>query len=137
MALDDSMLLEQWRSEGDAEAFRTLVTRYAGVVYAAGQRVLGTSSDVEDVAQECFEALAMAGSKPGDHVGAWLHRVATNRAISHLRSESRRRTREELHFPLPKAETSVEWKDLYRHVDEAINELPDTLRKQWMLFPQT
>ena len=128
MAWEDKALLERWTQQRDGEAFRTLVLRYGGVVHAACRRVLGDSPDAEDVAQECFEALATAGSKPGSHVGAWLHRVATHRSVSHVRREVRRKRRERDHPPRPAQGTSLEWKDIYNHVDEAINELPDKLR---------
>ena len=129
MAHDDRMLLEQWSKQGDGEAFRTLVSRYAGMVYGACRRILGDPSEAEDIAQECFEALATAGTKPGSHVGAWLHRVATYHAIGHIRSDVRRKQREMLYSTARKTESTVEWKDIYAYVDEAIDELPDKLRR--------
>jgi RNA polymerase sigma factor (sigma-70 family) len=128
MAQDDRILLEQWSKQGDGEAFRTLVTRYSGVVYAACRRILGNQPGAEDIAQECFEALAAAGGKPGANVGAWLHRVATYHAISHVRSEVRRKKRESQYAASQTTENVIEWKDIYQYVDEAVNKLPDKLR---------
>ncbi len=128
MAHDDRMLLEQWSEQGDGEAFGALVSRYGAMVYGACRRILGNPADAEDIAQECFEALATAGTKPGSYVGAWLHRVATYHAISHVRSDVRRRQREILYATARQAEHEVEWKDIYAYVDEAIDELPEKLR---------
>jgi len=128
MAQDDRILLEQWSKRGDGEAFRALASRYSGVVYAACRRILGNRPDAEDVAQECFEALATAGTKPGAYVGAWLHRVATYHAIGHMRSEARRKQRELQYATARPQEANVEWKDVYEYVDQAIDDLPDKLR---------
>jgi RNA polymerase sigma factor (sigma-70 family) len=127
MIQKDKALLERWRKQRDGEAFRTLVSRYSGMVYAACKRIVGNAADAEDVAQETFEALAAAGTKPGNYVGAWLHRVATYHAISHVRREVRRNNREQ-QAPLPQDSTQVQWKDIYDYVDEAVNDLPDKLR---------
>ena len=70
MAHDDRVLLEQWSKQGDGEAFGALVSRYGGMVYGACRRILGNPTDAEDIAQECFEALATVGTKPGSYVGA-------------------------------------------------------------------
>lgn len=60
MAGSDHTLMVRWISQRDAEAFRALAERYGGMVYATGLRVLGDPQASEDLAQECFEALAMA-----------------------------------------------------------------------------
>jgi DNA-directed RNA polymerase specialized sigma24 family protein len=43
---------------GAAEAFQTIVSRHAGMVYATCRRILRNATDAEDMAQECFETLA-------------------------------------------------------------------------------
>lgn len=129
MAHDDRILLELWSKQGDGEAFRTLVSRYGGMVYGACRRILGNPSDAEDAAQECFEALATAGTKPGSYVGAWLHRVATYHALNRIRGEARRKQREMLFHTARPAECEMEWKDIYACVDEAIDELPEKFRR--------
>ncbi|MCH9057310.1 MAG: hypothetical protein IIB55_01640, partial [Planctomycetes bacterium] len=42
----------------DAEAFAEIVTRHAGMVFATCNRILGDRAAAEEVAQECFLALA-------------------------------------------------------------------------------
>ena len=85
--------------------------------------------EAEDAAQECFEALACAGTKPGQYVGAWLHRVAINRCRSRLRAETHRKAREQKYAAAMDVGREIAWDDLYAYVDEAITELPEKYRQ--------
>ena len=62
MSGSDHALLERWLTNRDAEAFREIVDRYAGMVYGTCTRILRNPDDAEDVAQECFLQLACADS---------------------------------------------------------------------------
>lgn len=119
----DASLIKRWVDQRDAAAFEEVMRRYAGLVYGTAKRVLGNETEAEDVAQECFVRLSSADAAVTEHLGGWLHRVATNHAISKLRSEKRRHQREE-HFAkeTPAAHT-VTWDDLQEFVDDAINQL--------------
>ncbi|MBI5094810.1 MAG: RNA polymerase sigma factor [Candidatus Hydrogenedentes bacterium] len=125
---NDATLLQQWLDHRDADAFATLVSRYSGMVHATCRRVLRGAEDSEDITQECFEALATSTRIPGDFLGAWLHRVATNRALNRVRSEIRRLNRDSSFAEKRGIESNVTWNDVYDLVDEAIAELPDALR---------
>ncbi len=72
----DLALLDAWRKERDADAFSELVSRYAGMVYATSRRVLKNSDDAEDVAQECFLALAELKADVHSSLAGWLRRIA-------------------------------------------------------------
>ncbi|MBI2424339.1 MAG: sigma-70 family RNA polymerase sigma factor [Candidatus Hydrogenedentes bacterium] len=124
----DAVLLQCWRQDRNAEAFAELVHRYSALTYTACRRVLGSDGQAEEVAQECFLALAALHPKNARSLGAWLHRVATNRAINRLRSESRRRHREDAFARTRPHADTVSWDDLQPHIDAAINALPDRLR---------
>ena len=126
--MTDHTLLQQWTVERDAEAFRQIAARYAGMVYATCVRVLGNASDAEDVSQECFETLARLNEPPKSHLGAWLHKVAVNRAIDRVRSDRRRKGREAQFVAKRKTQTEVVWDDIYMYIDDAIVALPDKLR---------
>ena len=95
--MTDTALLDKWVRERDAEAFRQLASRYSALVYATCVRVLRDPIEAEDAAQECFEALARTDRAVGPYLGAWLHRVATNRCRDRIKTEVRRRARENLH----------------------------------------
>ncbi len=124
----DLILLHRWRASRDAEAFRALAERYAGLVFAAAHRVLRDASEAEDVAQECFLTLAQARKPPERNFGAWLHTAAVNRAKNHIRGEVRRRQREQTYDAVQPDHIQMELDDTLAHVDEAIVALDDELR---------
>ncbi len=124
----DYVLFNKWTRGHDAEAFKTLCHKYAGMVYATCLRILRNAADAEDAAQDCFETLARQARGPKGPFGPWLHRVATNRALDHLKSGERRRRREEEFAKEGDAALEPVWDDIYKHVDQAIAELPEKLR---------
>jgi RNA polymerase sigma-70 factor (ECF subfamily) len=73
----------------DADAFEALYDRYHRLVYGLAMRVLADPSAAEDVTQAVF--LKLWGN-PGlfreGNFGAWIARVARNRAFDVLRSRS-------------------------------------------------
>src|SRR5262245_32031682 len=73
-----------------------LLARHHGLVYRLAYRVCRNPADAEDIAQEVFLRIARS---PGCLEGirderAWLAQATWNRAVTFLRSESRRRERE-------------------------------------------
>lgn len=128
MDSDDAIFLERWIYHRDASAFNELVRRYASLVYNAGRRVLGNPAEAEDVAQECFLALARSEQPPAAYLGPWLHRVATNIAIGRLRASARRQAREHAYTGTIPPSTEPGWDDMRACVDEAIAVLPETMR---------
>ncbi len=125
----DIELLRAWHDSRDAEAFKELTRRYAGLVHAAAKRILGNAATAEDVTQESFERLAMTTHPPQGPMAPWLHRVATNRALDRVRAQQSRRQREQQYADGQADEASaVVWNDVYAHVDAAINALPENLR---------
>ena len=88
MTKSDSFLLERWILKHDAQAFCELVERYSRMVYSTAKRILQSPDHADDITQECFFKLAQISDSRPRRVGGWLHRVATNRAISLLRSSS-------------------------------------------------
>jgi RNA polymerase sigma factor (sigma-70 family) len=128
MAISDTILLERWTAERDAEAFHELIQRYSGMVYATCLRMLRNAHDAEEVAQDCFVALTRHELAGGKYVGPWLHRVATNRCLDRIRSEGRRLAREDRAAESAPTETGIAWDDLQDYVDEAIAALPEKER---------
>ena len=132
--MTDNELLMQWVEQRDPEAFREVANRHAAMVYATCRRIVRDAVEAEDLAQECFEALARAGTRPGAYLGAWLHRVATNRSLQRLRGDARRRAREIACTPPQSTENSKDWQEAYALVDEALNAQPERLRAPLVLY---
>ncbi len=134
MSDDDSALLRRYADEKSEEAFAALVRRHLDLVYSVALRqVNGDAHLAQDVAQTVFTALARkAASLTGRPVlGGWLYRTAQFTAIDVVRTESRRRTREQeastMHdFSLtPNSGGAVDWEKLRPTLDRAIGELND------------
>ena len=121
-------LLVRWREARDEVAFRELVALHAPMVFATSKRILGNEVEAEEIAQECFETLVGARRAPTGNLGAWLHRVATNRCLDRLRSGRRRAERETRYAAAGPASAEPVWSDLYELVDEAIAALPERER---------
>ena len=127
MSTTDADLIRRWSRGQDAEAFRELVNRHAGMVYSAACRVMGNAADAEDLTQESFLKLSRL-RRPVHNVAAWLHRVAVNGAIDSLRAEAARRAAEKRwEAPDPEAD-ELTWQHVEPFVDKAIDALPEELR---------
>jgi RNA polymerase sigma-70 factor (ECF subfamily) len=75
-----------------------------------------------DVAQETFLQLSKDAHKISGSLAGWLHRVATHRAIDHVRRDASRRRRE-VEYASTQVRQATDWKDLSRYVDEGLNDL--------------
>ena len=84
------LLIERARA-GDARAFEDLARREERALYRHALRIVGTTSDAEDVVQDALiSAWRSLASFQGLSFRAWLFRIATNRALDQLRSRKRR-----------------------------------------------
>lgn len=84
------LLIDRARS-GDARAFEELARREERALYRHALRIVGTTSDAEDIVQDAlFSAWRSIASFQGLSFRAWLFRIATNRALDQLRSRKRR-----------------------------------------------
>lgn len=136
MAASDLALLAKWSSEGDAEAFKELASRHAAMVYATCKRILGSAAEAEDVAQECFELLSQRPEAPKKNLAAWLHAVATTKALNTIKAGKRRDNRERnfaAHRQISEETEAIEWDDVYAYVDDAVAGLPEKLRQPIVL----
>ncbi|MBX7259535.1 MAG: sigma-70 family RNA polymerase sigma factor [Candidatus Hydrogenedentes bacterium] len=129
MVAIDVLLLQRWSREGDPEAFNELVRRHANMVYTTCLRILKNRADAEEVAQECFLQLAKSGNSVRSSIGGWLHVLATHRSINRIKSDSRRREREQEFAEESQFSQRAEWSALMDVVDESIAELPEKLRE--------
>jgi RNA polymerase sigma factor (sigma-70 family) len=128
------LLLRRFSEAGDHAAFAEIIRRYAGVVFAACQRIVRDPARAEDVSQETFFRLMRRPDAVSQSLGAWLHTAATNLAVDAVRSDSARHRREQEYAQdlareqeQPAEVTS--WSELSPHIDAALAELPDEFRE--------
>lgn len=89
-ASEIQLLIERARA-GDTRAFEDLARREERALYRHALRIVGTTSDAEDIVQDAlFSAWRSVASFQGISFRAWLFRIATNRALDHLRARKRR-----------------------------------------------
>jgi len=93
----DCELVSAYAAQGSEAAFRALVQRHVDLVYATALRQVGDTGLAEEITQNVFVALATKAPRLGgiETLAGWLHRAAVLEAKSRIRSELRRRRREE------------------------------------------
>ncbi|MEM7386419.1 MAG: sigma-70 family RNA polymerase sigma factor, partial [Verrucomicrobiota bacterium] len=95
--MDDYQLIENYVERGDEEAFGELVHRHLPLVLGVAKRLVHDHSLAEDVCQQTFTALVrnLQRKKTIIHLRSWLYATARQQAIAFIRSESRRKAREQ------------------------------------------
>lgn len=86
VSVDENGLVERARA-GDQAAFAQLFERYHAPILNYLHRMVNDRALAEDLTQDTFIKAynALARTKPDLAFKAWLYRIATNTAISHLR----------------------------------------------------
>ncbi|MBE2214255.1 MAG: sigma-70 family RNA polymerase sigma factor [Opitutaceae bacterium] len=130
--VEDSELLHRFAREGDQSAFAELVTRHLDRAYAVALRGVGGDTHLaEDVAQIVFTTLARKAASLIDHpaLSAWIHRTTHHVAIDAVRSEARRRAREEkaqvMHGLHDDPARDADWEKLRPDLDAVLAALPE------------
>jgi RNA polymerase sigma-70 factor, ECF subfamily len=131
-AADQAVLARMARGEGDAVA--ELYDRHARPIYSLAMRILGDTTDAEDVVQEVFSQAwrqASRYSASRGAVGAWLLNLTRSRAIDRLRARRARpggvsddRITEQLPDAGPPADSQVLSSEQVARVRAALDELP-------------
>ena len=133
MSEPDDRLIAEFNARRSEEAFAALVRQHVNLVFATALRQVGDAGAAEEITQNVFVALAQAAGKLGSHptIAGWLHQTALNKSREWLRSELRRRRREQVavNLDLARAEGDSVWSSLVPLLDEALLELrePDRL----------
>lgn len=88
--------LVELASQGNVDAFETLVGRYQDRVFNLLARMNGTEDGVEDLVQETFIRCwrALGTFRRGSRFYTWLYRIALNAGYTQRRDLSRRRKHE-------------------------------------------
>ena len=129
MKVSDTTLIEKWKNLHDPEAFTELVARHSAMVYRVACRILRDPGHAEEVAQECFLLLAEKPAVVRRSPAGWLHALAASRALDRLRNEQSRLVRESRYAEQMSTIRKPQWDDVQAYVDEAVADLPDTLRE--------
>jgi RNA polymerase sigma factor (sigma-70 family) len=125
---DTNELLWAYVSEGSEQAFNEIVRRHVDFVHSTALRKVAEDTHLaQDVTQIVFADLARkAKSLPkGVVLIGWLHRDACFRAADAVRSEHRRRVREEKALEMETVSETAEdrWVHLAPFLDDALEKL--------------
>jgi len=81
------------QKESRIAAFEVIVSHYEGRLIRYVARIVNSEDVAQDVVQDSFIRLFRKWKdklEPGPQVSSWLYRVAHNRAVDHIRKQSRR-----------------------------------------------
>jgi RNA polymerase sigma factor (sigma-70 family) len=130
--MEDPELLRRYVEEKSEAAFAELVRRRIDLVYSVALRQVGGDAHLaEDVAQKVFVDLARKAPTLTDRLvlSGWLYRSTHYAASDVVRSERRRRAREQESQAMHEANMSpvapAEWEKLRPLLDEAMSSLDD------------
>jgi RNA polymerase sigma-70 factor (ECF subfamily) len=142
----EDVRLMQLVSRGDTSAFEELIERHQSLVAGTVARMLGSNSDVEDIAQQVFIRVWKSARRyvPRAKFTTWLLKITRNLVFNELR-RSRRHTHVPLQtdpaaeeFPLkdeknPPPDASLLETELQQAIDDAIAQLPESQRMALIL----
>src|SRR5438876_2556440 len=133
-------------SQGDTSAFEELVERHQALVAGTVARMLGSNSDVEDIAQQVFIRVWKSASRyvPRAKFTTWLLKITRNLVFNELRRTKRRaqvplESEASADEPALKDErnqapdASLLEVELRKAIEEAIMHLPETQRMAMVL----
>ena len=128
-------------AEGDEQAFTHLLSRHLNAIHHYLFRLTGSRADSDDLAQETFLTLWRKARlyRPGRvRFSTWLHRIAHNLCIDHLRRKARAAEEEFTEAPTPGAgpEAGRHQTEDRQRLHEALRRLPANQRDAILLCHQ-
>src|SRR5688500_14941304 len=137
--MTDWELIQKWTHDHSQSAFRELVERHAGFVYASARRQLSDATLADDVTQAAFVLLARKAHtfREGLILPNWLFRT-TRFLTTRARRTAQRRERNELEAAMHiysegNSEGDEVWSKLGPHVDDALASLSERDREAMLL----
>src|SRR5436305_2341245 len=142
----DDLRLMRLVGEGDTGAFEELVEKHQALVAGTIGRMLGSNSDVEDIAQQVFIRVWKSARRyvPRAKFTTWLLKITRNLVFNEMR-----RTKRRPHVPLQSEpggedpplkdemnlapDASLLEAELQQAIEEAIQRLPETQRMALVL----
>jgi RNA polymerase sigma factor (sigma-70 family) len=128
-------------ARGDTASFERLIERHQSLVIGTVARMLGSNSDVEDIAQQVFIRVWKSASRyvPRAKFTTWLLKITRNLVFNELR-----RAKSRAHTPVqtetnteemqlkdesnPAPDAALLESELQKMIEKAIGELPETQR---------
>jgi RNA polymerase sigma factor (sigma-70 family) len=137
-SLTDQQLLREYAVRRAEAAFGELVRRHVDLVYSAALRMVRDAHLAEDVTQSVFLALSRSAGQLAERpvLAGWLHRTTQNLAANAVRSDVRRRAREQeaaAMNDLLSADPGAAWEEITPHLDAALGELSEPDRDALLL----
>jgi RNA polymerase sigma factor (sigma-70 family) len=136
--LSDQQLLLDYTESKSESAFAELVRRHIALVYSAALRMVRDTHLAQDVTQGVFLALAKNSQQLANHavLSGWMHRTSRNIAAQTVRTDVRRRAREQeaaaMDELLP-ANPDPLWENVAPHLDNAVGDLNEADREALLL----
>ncbi len=142
----EDVRLMQLVGRGDTSAFETLIERHQSLVAGTVARMLGSNSDVEDIAQQVFIRVWKSARRyvPRAKFTTWLLKITRNLVFNELR-----RSKRHAHVPLqtnpgakefpvkdevnPAPDAALLETELRQAIDDAITQLPESQRMALVL----
>jgi RNA polymerase sigma factor (sigma-70 family) len=127
--MEDWDLLNEYATRGCEAAFRSLVDRYAPMVYHAALRQVGSPHAAQEVTQAVFIALAQKAGRIARQASlyGWLFRATRFAVLNLLRDEACRRHYEQqaasMETNTPSDEAVSAWQQLCPYLDTALERL--------------
>ena len=138
-ALDHALMARI--AKGDHQAFRQLVERHQDAIVGTVTKMLGNSSDAEDITQLVFVRVWKHAKryKPDSKFTTYLYTIARNLVYNESRRRSRKKTvssdqREDDHHlqhpddPAAQPDSSLLTAELQQAIDDAVQALPEKQR---------
>ncbi len=143
---DENVRLMRLVGAGDTHAFEELIERHQSLVAGTVARMLGSNSEVEDIAQQVFIRVWKSADryKHRAKFTTWLLKITRNLVFNELR-----RTRRRAHVPIqmepeaeeiplkdetnPMPDASLLERELQEAIEQAITELPEKQRMALIL----
>jgi RNA polymerase sigma-70 factor (ECF subfamily) len=142
----DDLALVRASQRGDRDAFGTLVSRHAARILTLTSRMLGSTGEAEDVAQDTFVAAyrSLAGFQHGARFSTWLYRIAVNKCHDALRArrpgtisiDADEESADAVALEIADGQTplwELEQVELAWELDQAIGALPAVYRESFIL----
>jgi RNA polymerase sigma-70 factor (ECF subfamily) len=142
----EDVRLMQLAARGDTSAFEKVIERHQALVAGTAARMLGSNSDVEDIAQQVFIRVWKSARRyvPRAKFTTWLLKITRNLVFNELRRAKRRaqvslqREPGAEEIPLkdetnPAPDASLLEDELQRAIEEAIMQLPESQRMALVL----